>query len=78
MSPLSDATGVDSPSPDQSHVLGLRCRECGREYGLEPLHVCEFCFGPLEVSYDYETMHRNITRETIERGPNSVWRYDRY
>ncbi|MBF6601140.1 MAG: threonine synthase [Dehalococcoidia bacterium] len=53
----------------------LRCRECGREYPLEPLHVCEFCFGPLEVSYDYETMHRNITRETIERGPNSVWRY---
>ena len=53
----------------------LRCRECGREYPLDPLHVCEFCFGPLEVSYDYEAMHRNITRETIERGPHSVWRY---
>jgi threonine synthase len=53
----------------------LRCRECGREYPLEPLHVCEFCFGPLEVAYDYDAMHRNITRETIERGPNSVWRY---
>ena len=32
----------------------LRCRECAREYPLEPLHVCEFCFGPLEVSYDYD------------------------
>jgi threonine synthase len=53
----------------------LRCRECGRQYPLEPLHVCEYCFGPLEVAYDYEAMHRNITRETIERGPNSVWRY---
>ena len=53
----------------------LRCRECGREYALEPLHVCEFCFGPLEVAYDYDAMHRNITRETIERGPASVWRY---
>ena len=57
------------------YAKALRCRECGREYALEPLHVCEFCFGPLEVAYDYEAMHRNITRETIERGPNSVWRY---
>ena len=57
------------------YAKALRCRECGREYPLEPLHVCEFCFGPLEVSYDYDAMHRNITRETIERGPLSVWRY---
>ncbi len=57
------------------YAKALRCRECGREYPLEPLHVCEFCFGPLEVAYDYEAMHRNITRETIERGPLSVWRY---
>ena len=27
-------------------VLGLKCRECGRQYPKEPLHVCEFCFGP--------------------------------
>jgi threonine synthase len=53
----------------------LRCRECSREYPLEPLHVCEFCFGPLEVSYDFEAMHRNITRETIEAGARSMWRY---
>ncbi len=57
------------------YAKALRCRECGREYGLEPIHVCEYCFGPLEVAYDYEAMHRNITRETIERGPTSVWRY---
>jgi threonine synthase len=37
--------------------------------------VCEFCFGPLEVVYDYAAMHRNVTRETIERGPHSAWRY---
>jgi threonine synthase len=57
------------------YAKALKCRECGREYPAEPSHVCEFCFGPLEVVYDYEAMHRNITRETIERGPNSVWRY---
>ena len=53
----------------------LRCRECSREYPLEPSHVCEFCFGPLEVAYDYPAMHRNITRESIEAGPPSIWRY---
>jgi threonine synthase len=58
-----------------SYARNLRCRECGREYPIEPSHVCEFCFGPLEVVYDYERMHRNITRESIERGPASVWRY---
>ena len=58
-----------------SYAKALRCRECGREYKLEPLHVCEFCFGPLEVAYDYEAMHRNLTRESVERGPLSVWRY---
>jgi len=57
------------------YAKGLRCRECGREYPAEPLHVCEYCFGPLEVVYDYAAMHRNITRESIERGPYSVWRY---
>ena len=31
----------------------LRCKECGTEYPLEALYVCERCFGPLEVTYDY-------------------------
>jgi threonine synthase len=56
-------------------ILGLRCRECGREYPAEPLHVCEFCFAPLEVVYDYEDIKTTISRERIERGPRSIWRY---
>ncbi len=55
--------------------MGLKCKECGREYPVEPLHVCEFCFGPLEVVYDYEEIKRNISREKIEKGPKSLWRY---
>ena len=35
-------------------VLGLKCRECGEQYPKSPVHVCEFCFGPLEVEYNYE------------------------
>jgi threonine synthase len=56
-------------------VAGLRCRECGRDYPVEPIHVCEFCFGPLEVVYDYEEIRRNVSREKIEKGPKSLWRY---
>jgi threonine synthase len=59
-----------------SEMKALRCRECGSEYPLEALHVCEFCFGPLEVDYDYEKIAANITRESIEAGPPSLWRYE--
>ena len=56
-------------------VEGLRCRECGRAYPAEALHVCEYCFGPLEVTYDYEAVGAATTRETITAGPPSIWRY---
>ncbi len=55
-------------------VLGLKCRECGQTYDKAPVHVCELCFGPLEVSYDY-TFGPKITRELIESGPLTMWRY---
>ena len=58
-----------------SFVEGLRCRECGRGYPAEALHVCDFCFGPLEVVYDYERIAASITRESIAAGPLSIWRY---
>ena len=58
-----------------SHVKCLRCRECDNEYPIKPLNVCEFCFGPLEVSYDYESITRNVSRKSIEDGPLTMWRY---
>lgn len=58
-----------------AYVSALRCRSCGRDYKVEPVNVCEFCFGPLEVVYDYEAIARNISRERITRGPFSMWRY---
>ena len=56
-------------------LLGLRCRECGREYPVEPIHVCEWCLAPLEVVYDYEEIRRTISVEKIAAGPRSIWRY---
>jgi threonine synthase len=57
------------------YVEGLRCRECHRAYPAEALHVCEWCFGPLEVAYDYEAIRAATSRERIEAGPLSMWRY---
>jgi threonine synthase len=57
------------------HVTGLRCRECGRQFPAEALHVCDYCFGPLEVAYDYERIASVVTRGRIEAGPRSIWRY---
>ncbi len=56
-------------------VVGLGCRECARTYAPEALHVCEFCFGPLEVAYDLGALRRTVTRERIEAGPPNMWRY---
>ncbi|MBI2890135.1 MAG: threonine synthase [Nitrospirae bacterium] len=54
---------------------GLKCRECGKAYPEAPVHVCEFCFGPLEVSYDYAAAAKTLSRRSIERRPHSMWRY---
>jgi len=53
----------------------LRCRVCEREYALEAIGVCARCFGPLDPVYDKEALRRTLTREAIEAGPPSLWRY---
>src|SRR5438067_11094691 len=65
-----------SPPPATvGRIRGLQCRECGELYPAEARHVCEQCFGPLEVAYDYEVVRASISRQSIERGPRTLWRY---
>lgn len=56
-------------------VKGLKCRECNQDYPKQPIHVCETCFGPLEVVYDYDRIKSSISREKIASRPNNLWRY---
>src|SRR5438552_7506254 len=56
-------------------LLGLRCRECGAEYELQATHVCEMCFGPLDAVYDKAVLKKIVSRQRIEQGPKSMWRY---
>lgn len=53
----------------------LRCRECHKSWGNLPQSVCEDCFSPLEVCYDYDSIRHDFTREKIRQGPPNIWRY---
>jgi len=53
----------------------LQCKECRSQYPLEARFVCDNCFGPLEVSYDYSALDAAETRRRIQAGPQSIWRY---
>jgi threonine synthase len=78
--PLTDRPLSDHPDGPPDHhlginVTGLRCRECAEPEPLGTYHVCSFCFGPLEVVYDAEVRERLVSRERIQAGPRSLWRY---
>jgi len=56
-------------------ATGLNCKECGAGYPLQALFVCERCFGPLEVSYDFSGINAAEAKRKIQAGPDSIWRY---
>lgn len=58
-----------------SFLRGLRCRECGTNYPVEALYVCDECFGPLEACYDETARNAHVTRASIAQGPRTLWRY---
>jgi threonine synthase len=63
------------PMSKKTYFSNLKCRECGRLYEKEAIHICEFDFGPLEAAYDYEAIREVLTRELIESRPQTMWRY---
>jgi threonine synthase len=65
---------IDRPAAQFGSASNLVCRECGTTYPLGPSHVCELCFGPLEIAYDPD-LQRLVTRESIAAGPATMWRY---
>lgn len=56
-------------------VDALKCKECGTEYPLEARFVCEHCFGPLEVHYDFSGIDPEEAKRKIQAGPQNIWRY---
>ncbi len=66
---VSARTTITSPA-------ALQCRICGQQYPVEPLTICEECFGPLEPSYDLHAIEGVDFRKQVEAGPASLWRYE--
>jgi threonine synthase len=62
-------TRITSPS-------ALQCRICGQQYPVEPLTICEECFGPLEPAYDLQSIDGEVFRKHVEQGPETLWRYE--
>jgi threonine synthase len=59
-------------------VEALQCKECHAQYPLEALYVCDRCFGPLEVKYDFSGLEPGEARRKIQAGPRSIWRYSEF
>jgi len=60
---------------DRMSVESLKCKECGTAYELDASYVCENCFGPLEVAYDYSGLDAAAAKRRIQAGSQGIWRY---
>ncbi len=56
-------------------IESLKCKECGSAYELDASYVCESCFGPLEVAYDYSSLDAAEVKRQIQAGSQGIWRY---
>ncbi len=56
-------------------IEGLKCKECGTSAELGANYVCENCFGPLEVAYDYSGLEAAAVKRRIQAGSQGIWRY---
>ena len=58
-----------------SSLESLKCKECGERYELDARYVCDVCFGPLEVAYDFSGLDATEVKRRIQGGPQDIWRY---
>ena len=49
----------------------LRCRECKKEYDSTFKYICDECFGPLDVHYNFPS----ITKDIFANREQTYWRY---
>src|SRR5829696_306774 len=73
----SDTRGGDhrKVGAQMSTLESLKCKECGETYELDARYVCDHCFGPLEVKYDFSGLDAAEVKRRIQSGPQDIWRY---
>ncbi len=51
--------------------ISLQCRECKKEYEPTFKYICDECFGPVDVKYDFPS----INKDTFSNREHTYWRY---
>jgi threonine synthase len=57
------------------YATHLVCKGCGSEHPLDARFACDRCFGPLEAAYDHPAIARGVSRDVIQSGPPTLWRW---
>ena len=60
------------------YATHLVCKGCGSEHPLDARFACDRCFGPLEAAYDRAAIAGGVTREQIQAGPPTLWRWSAF
>src|SRR6476469_9820120 len=60
------------------YATHLVCKGGGSQHPLEARFACDRCFGPLEAAYDRDAVAAGVTRELIESGPSTLWRWESF
>lgn len=75
LAPCPKITADDRAVATSLGVEWLACSGCAREFPVSAQAVCSYCFGPLEIVYDFASIQKRVTRAAIAGGPLSIWRY---
>ena len=51
--------------------ISLQCRECKKDYDSTFKYICDDCFGPLDVKYDFPS----VSKDTFSNREKNYWRY---
>ncbi|MDH3657751.1 MAG: threonine synthase [Nitrosopumilus sp.] len=51
--------------------ISLQCRECKKDYESTFKYICDDCFGPLDVKYDFPP----VSKDTFTNREKTYWRY---
>ena len=51
--------------------VSLECRECKKHYESTFKYICDDCFGPLDVKYDFPS----VSKDTFTNREKTYWRY---
>ena len=51
----------------------LLCRNCSTEFRADLKYVCDECFNPLDVIYDFDKIR--LTKDIIKNREKNLWRY---